>query len=392
MSGEYSLVSSKFANFFKDKYGGKADVVYNIQYPLMARIKKTDDFTGNDFIGSVQLSRSGSVSAGSLPDVNQANIGKIILSRKKTYASYVVDRETLVTGTGDTASFDKTQSFIIKATIDSYVRNIMRMICGDGTLGTLDSVSAAGAVYTCVVTSATWKEANWEEGDYVNVGSSQDQFEVTSVTASSRTVVLTRNSGSTVPASGDIIYMQKSKDQEITGLETVLGFSSGSLYNVAFQRRWAPYGVAAGGAAISEGLLTQAVLEMEKKTGEAPTAIYMPYTQTKKYLDVIAKPQYEIGTSKFGNYTASYSTLSLLTPVSGKPIPIITNRFIKESEIWLLNEPRIELRRAPKHGWFTEDGLFSRVQGRDEYEARYGGYQELYAQPSYQGRITGLAV
>lgn len=388
----YNIVDAKFINFFKTVYGKRGDATYNMSYPLLSRIKKSDNFIGKDFVGSVQLGRSGSVSAGYLPDVNVANVGKLILSRKKTYASYVVDRETLVAGVADQGSFEDTQKFIIKSTIDSYTRNVMRIICGNGTLGTVGSLSSVGATHTLVISTATWKEANWEEGDFVNVASSTDRFLVDSVVPSTRTVVITNQTGTYVPLVSDIVYMQKSKDKEPTGLETVLGATSGVLYGIDVQRRWQSYAKAAGGAAISEALLSEAILEMQKATGEAPTAIYMSYVQMNKYLSILAKPQYELVRNKSGEYTAQYSALSILTPVSAKPIPIFAERFVKDAEIFLLNEPRIEMRRAPKHGWFTEDGLFSRVQGLDEYEARYGGYWELYAQPSYQGRITGLAV
>lgn len=386
----YNIVDTRFANFFKTVYGKKADATYNMTYPFLSRVKKSDNFIGKDFVGAVQIGRSGSVSAGSLPDVNTANIGKLILSRKKTYASYVVDRETLVAGVADQGSFEDSQNFIIKSTIDSYTRNIQRICFGNGTLGTIDTATPAGTTHTLVITTASWKEGNWEEGDFVNVASSTDRFLVDTVTPSTRTVVITNQTGTYVPLTTEVVYMQKSKDAEPTGMESVLTATSGSLYGIDVQRRWKAYSKNAS-AAISEALLVEAVLEMQKATGEAPTAIYMSYYQMNKYLSVLSKPIYELTTSKSGEYVASYSALKILTPVSAKPIPIFADRFIKDSEVWLLNEPRIEMRRAPKHGWFTEDGLFNRVQGRDEYEARYGGYWELYAQPSYQGYIYGLS-
>lgn len=390
--GAYDFRGSRFESFFQTVYGKRADATYNTSYPMISRVRKTDNFTGKSFTDAVQLSRSGSVSSGSLPDANEALIGNLVLTRKRTYAIYRIDRETLVTGVANQGAFDDSQKFAIKATIDSYMRNCQRIICGNGTLGAIDSLTSSGSTHTCVITSATWKEANWEEGDFVNVASSGDRFEVTSVTPSTRTVVLVNRNGSYIPVAADVVYMQKSKDNEPTGLETIFAATSGTLYGVDVQRRWQAFNLDASSAAISEAFLTRAILEMQKATGEAPTAIYMSYVQARKFLDVLAKPQYELVRNKSGEYTASYSALSILTPVSPRPIPIFAERFIKDSEVFLLNEPRCEIKRAPKHGWFTEGGLFRTVDGLDEYEARYGGYWEFYAQPSYQGRIYGLAV
>lgn len=392
----YLLTDTKFDDFFKNVYGKRADATYNMTYAYLSRIRKVDDFVGKTHIDAKQISRSGSVASGSLPNVNLATVVNAIYSRKKTYGRYIVDRETLVAGVGNHASFEESQKFIIKATIDSYTRNNMRILFGDGTLGTIDASGVTdngGGEYDIVISAATFKEANWEEGDYINIESGNtDEFEVIAVAPSTRTITVQRNSGSQVPADTDVIYMQKSEGNEPTGFQSAFTEAT-SLYGIPIQRRWSPYSRNAG-AAVSESFLSDALLDMSKATGEAPTAIYMSYDQGKKYLAGLDKPVYQDSRMtvnvKSGGYTASYSALSILSPASPRPIPIFIDRFVPDKEIWLINESRVYMKRAPKHGWFTEDGLFARVDGEDQYEARYGGYWEQVIDLPYHGRIYNL--
>ena len=61
--------------------------------------------------------------------------------------------------------------------------------------------------------------------------------------------------------------------------------------------------------------------------------------------------------------------------------------------MYALNDNHIHIHHRPDFGWFDDDGtVFLRQADLDGYEARYGGYLEVYINPAFQGVIEGLAV
>ena len=185
----------------------------------------------------------------------------------------------------DKGAFVQGSKEYIRRTVESFTRTMERAALGDGTLGTVDSGGVSGSnPYTITISAATWIEANWEEKDYINFGSETAQFEITAVTPASRQLTVTRNDGSYTPLAADVIYLQKSKDNEITGFKTVVDATSSTLYGPTVGRRWQAYQKdLSNDETISHELMNEAVLEMERLTGEIPTRIEMSYTQYRKF-------------------------------------------------------------------------------------------------------------
>lgn len=383
--------AATFAGNFKNLWGTASEVALNLSSPYRARVKKTNDFTGTSRISAVSLSLGGGRASGSsLPDSNARVVKQATLSKIEAYGKYVMDRKTLIAGSDGKGSFERADKLAIRGTLDGVNLNIERQCFGDGTLGTLSSVSASGVVYTCVITAATWIQAKWMVGDYVNIESGNtDKFEVTSITPSTRTVVFTRLSGSQVPAGGDVVYMQKSEGNELIGYAKVFDTSVTSLYGITKQYGWQPYRVDAASATISMDLLADIAIDVEQNTGRAITEIHASVDQFKKLLAANPDPQYFIGNATHGEYKMSYKGLKLLSPSTNEEIPVLLNRFIHGSKVYLLNTEESELAFAPQFGWFAEGP--QRITGTTEYEYPYGGELAHYVHPAYQAELHTLA-
>jgi len=75
------------------------------------------------------------------------------------------------------------------------------------------------------------------------------------------------------------------------------------------------------------------------------------------------------------------------------PIGIFPERFVEDDRIYLLNDSHIHIKHRPDFGWFDDDGtVFLRKASADAYEARYGGYLQIYINPCFHGVIQGLSV
>lgn len=394
MSTPFSLTSA--TNLFKIKYNKLSDNVYNSANVLLARVKKDYSFVGKQLFTPVPISFQGGVGSGSLPQANTADYQDALLTAKKVYSVVEIDREAIKASMNDEGAFVRGTKEVVQKGVESYMRNASRILFNDGTgkLGTIQSVTDnGGGNYDLVITSATWKEANWEEKDYVNIETGNtDLFEVISVTPSTRTINVTRVTGSQVPANSDVVFMQGSENNDPMGLKGVCDANSGSLYSITVGRRWQATQEAAGGAGLTTDIMNQVMLEVQRKSGKVPNIIMTSFTQYRKLLNLLEDQKQYIIEPRSPELQGKVSFKGIEFMSSAGAIPVMPERFIEDDRMYFLNDNYITLFHRPEFGWFDDDGtVFLRSATSDKYEARYGGYWESYIVPSFQGVITGLA-
>lgn len=389
----FDYTGTKFAGNFKTIFGKASEIALNLSTPYRARVRKTNDFTGTDRTGSVSLSLGGGRGSGAtLPASNARTVKTSTLSKIETYGKYVMDRKTMIAGSDDKGSFQRSDKLAVKGVVDSVNMNLERMCFGKNALGVIDTGGVSGSnPYTLTISDATWIQANWVIGDYVNIETGNtDQFEITAVSNSARTVTVNRITGSQVPAATDEIFLQGSEDNELVSYADVFDSSVTSIHGITKQSGWQAHEVDASTATISMDYLADAVIDVQTATGRAPTEIHCSVHQFKKLLGTIADPQYYIGVAKSGEYKMSYKGLSLLSPVTNEELPVFLNRFIHEKEVYIINNEDSELAFAPKFGWFEEGP--QRITGTTEYEFPFGGEVAHFIHPAYQARIYDLGL
>lgn len=388
---------------FKTRYGKLAEKIYNSENILVARMKKQFDFTGNDIKTTMPKGFGGSVGSGSLPTANNKTYLQMTVTPKSLYARLNIDRESMMASKDDKGAFVRLLQEAIKNTVESYSRNLERIIFADGTgaLGTMDGTNTgsgtSGDPYVCLISDATWKEANLEEDDYVNIGSGTALLEIVEVVPASKQVKLVLVSGSETISAGDtrVLYMQGSKDNDPEGLEGTVGTASGTKYGIdlAAERRWRSYREDASGAEISNDILNKVVLQVHKKCGKYPNLCITSYTQyTKianqqedlKYIEVSPRDKELVG-------RIGFKAIDL--QAGPARIPLLISRFCADDHVWLLNDDHMNIMHRPGFGWFDEDGtVLLRQANSDAYEARYGGYLQVVIKPAFQAQIHNLAV
>lgn len=398
----YSL--TQVSNMFKTKFGPLSDATYNSATVLLARVKKNYNMVGDQTTFPVPNKFGGGVGSGSLPSPNASNTLKATLTAKKVYAVVQVDRESIKASQNEEGAYAKMLKWAAERGTESYMRNMSRILFGDGT-GTLGVSTAADATGTAAapvitISAATWNEANWEEGDFVNMSADlASQFEVTAVDPVNLLITLARNEGSydaTADATAKTVYMQNSANNDPQGLKGACDAASGPLYGITIQRRFQAYQKAAGAAAISESLMNKAMLEIERKTGKVPNLIVTSYIQLGKLLDLFTiagvkridlEPRDQRLVGKVGLNAIAFQSNN------GKSVAIVADRFCQQDRMYFLNDDQIEIHHRPDFGWFDDDGtVFLRDSDSDSYSARYGGYLEVFINVAFQGVITGLSV
>lgn len=410
---QFSLTTA--SNLFKIKYGKLSENTYNSANVLLGRVKKDFNFTGKRMDIAVPVSFAGGVGSGSLPTPNYAAIEDAVITSKKMYSVIKIDRESIKAASQNEGAFVELTKYSVQKGVESWMRNMSRSLfngtvtfsdasVGNGALGVTTAVVAGGtaAAPTVVISAASWKEANFEEKDYINVDSAANAYstsavwEVTAVDPATRTVSLSRISGSvdlTADAGAKTLIMQNSKSSDPTGLKQVLDATSGSLYTIPVGRRWqAGSQIAAAGAGLSTDLMNQAMLEIQRKSGKVPNLIMCSFTQYRKLLNVLEDQKQYIVEPRSPELVGKVSFRGVEFMSSAGPVGVFPERFIEDDRMYFLNDNFIQIHHRPDFGWFDDDGSVFLRTSEDSYEARYGGYLETYVVPPFHGVISGLAV
>jgi len=410
MAANRTFSLSEASALFKIKYGKLSENVYNSANVLLGRSKKSYNFTGKQILHSIPQSFAGGVGSGSLPTANTAQYAEAVITAKKVYSVVEIDRESIKASMSDEGAFVRATKEVVQKGVESWMRNMSRILFNDGTGqlavgkdGAAD-VSGAGTVgdpYIAILALDT-KEANIEERDLININAETTNLEVFAYTPSTQSISLVGTSarlatltGSGPLATADVLYMQGSKDNDPEGLKGVIDATSGTKYGITVARRWQSEQIAAASASISSALMNQAMLAVEKKTGKSPNLIVTSYKQFEKLLNIFEDDKRYPIPNRFGvkdknGVVISFSGIQFMS-TSG-PVPVVAERFCEDDRMYFLNDNHIHIHHRPDFGWFDDDGtVFLRKASSDEYEARYGGYLQCYIDPNFHAVITGLS-
>jgi len=394
----FNLTSA--TNLFKIKYGKLSAETYNAANVMLGRVKKEYAFTGKRMDVAVPTSFAGGVGSGSLPTANSAAYQDAQITAKKVYSVIEIEREAIAASENDEGAFVRMTKEVVKKGVESFNRNMSRILFNDGT-GALGSFSGnAGGTATApvlTITAATWKEANWEEKDYINVNTLSSVFEVVSVAPSTRQITLSRISGSDdltgIGAGTHVAYMQNSKDKDPLGLKGALDATSGNLYGVAVGRRWQAYQKAAGGSGLTTDVMNESMLGIERQCGKVPNLIITSYVQYRKLLNQLEDQKQYIVEPRMPELKGKVSFRGIEFMSNAGPVGVFVDRFVEDDRMYFLNDNYMTIHHRPgSPAWADDDGtVFLRKAGADDYEARYVSYCEFYCPPSFHGVLTGLA-
>lgn len=401
MSTNRTFSLQEASALFKIHYDKLSMNVYNSANVLLGRVKKSYDFVGKQKNITIPQSFSGGVGSGTLPKSNTAKYSEAVILAKKVYARVDIDRETIKAAMKDEGSYVRATKEVVEKGVESYMRNMSRILFNDGSGKLADIASVDGGTGTeadpfIVTLAADTKEANIEERDLINVDNETDTLELLEYDPDTKQLQLCGTSAALTAATATEIYMQGSRDNDPQGLKGVLDATTGSLYGIPVARRWKATQEDAAAANISTDLMNSVMLKIEKKTGKVPNLIITSYAQFQKLLALHEDhKRYPIpnraGVKDKNGEVLSFSGVQFMS-TSG-PVPVVAERFCEDDRVYFLNDNFIHIYHRPDFGWFDDDGtVFLRKAESDEYEARYGGYLEVYINPCYHGVITNLSI
>tara|TARA_Y100000114_G_C11753430_1_gene325626 strand:+ start:247 stop:1497 length:1251 start_codon:yes stop_codon:yes gene_type:complete len=413
---EFKMSLEEVSALFKIKYEKLSENVYNSANVLLGRVKKSYNFTGKRLSIAIPQSFAGGVGSGELPTANTAIYGDAQITAKKMYAVVEIDRETIKASLSDEGAFVRATKEVVQKGVESFMRNLSRAMFSDGSgmLGTIasSSIDGNGQLASNTLSISDFKEANFEERDLVDIIEKHDTTGVRSVKASGLEIDKVDVDNGTVTLVGSLpgapstnhsyegLAMQKSLNNDPQGLKGVLDKvqdSTGEVknYGIKVGRRWKAVqkDVTSDNTTITTDILNEVMLKIKKACGKSPNLIVCSYKQYEEILKILEnKVQFKVEARaqiQSVNGALSFSGIQFMS-IDG-PVGIFPERFVEDDRIYLLNDAHIHIHHRPDFGWFDDDGtVFLRKALSDAYEARYGGYLEVYINPCFHGVITGL--
>lgn len=405
---------------FKTKYIKMSRDMFNSENVVLAKIKRNDQFVGDQALISVPTSFGGGRGSGVIPRANVAAYQKMLITAKKLYAIIEIDNEAIKASQTDEGAFVRLSKEPVKRGVQSWQANLSRMLFndsittnGNGRLGISSSstaITSSAGVYTVTFVTAAanpvnWKQANWETKDFINASliGGTAEYEVTGVnpvaSATTATVTLQQVNGAAFDLTGRTsvsFYMQNSKDNDATGLRGALLATSGTLFNVSVGYRWqASSQLTSLSVGITPDLLNQQALEIKYAFGENHDMFVTSFVQYRKLLNQLEdQKRYMIVESRNSGPKGKFSFQALEFMADTGPIPVIAERFVEDDTLYSLNSDFIEFHARPDGGWVEDPtmggSIFRLSPTNDTWQARYAVYGEFAIMPTAHGIMTGL--
>ena len=201
----YNLTTA--TGVFKTKYIRMSRDMFNSENVVLAKIKRNDEFVGDQALISVPTSFGGGRGTGVIPRANVTAYQKMLILAKKIYAIIEIDNEAIKASQTDEGAFVRLSKEPVKRGVQAWQANLSRQLFndsittnGNGRLGISSSstaITSSAGVYTVTFATASanpvnWKTANWETKDFVNtdVGGTAE-YEVTGVSPNASSTTAT---------------------------------------------------------------------------------------------------------------------------------------------------------------------------------------------------------
>lgn len=361
--------------------------------PLLGKIKQsTANVWGKEIIKLAPYGINGGIGAGSedgtLPTSAGNNYVQFKSSLKNLYGKIEISDKAIRASENNAGAFVNLLNDEMEGLIKASSFNLGRMLYGDGTglLATTSSAVSAGDTFFAVDDAR-----NIIEGMILDVyvagvkDTTFSGYRVAYVDRTPEANVVYMDMPATLGtlAIGATLYVQGSKDFEITGLEAIFGI--GDLYGLSRTTYpWlSPY-TSATEQEISDIVLQDTIDALEDKAGSEVDFIACSRDVRKAYQQYLLYYKKNVDVVELdGGYKA----------ITYNGIPMVADRFIASGTLYMLNTKDFVLHQLCDWNWLeNEDGrVLRQVAGYPKYSATLVKYADLICdRPLGQAKVSGI--
>ena len=268
--------------------------------------------------------------------------------------------------------------------------NFGRMLFGDGSGKLCEITNAETAAVT--VNSVKFL-IEGQKVDLYRKGTSGDTkvqagLRITAIDRKNKIVAFNQDVNSEVVGDSENVYyltIQNSKDLELTGLGAIFN-TTGSLYGVDRSKyNWmAPTIKEAEGGKISEDLIQECIDELDEVAGSNVDYITCSSDVKRLYQKLLTESRKNIDIMDLqGGFKA----------ISYNGIPVISDRFIEDGTMYLLNTKDFSLHQLCDWRWLEDEAgkIIRQKPGFPAYTATLVKYADLIcSRPNGQAKITNI--
>jgi hypothetical protein len=372
-------------NVLKSYYlGAVSDQLNKSVNPLLAQIRRTTaDVWGRDVRKAVRYGVNGGVGAGTeegeLPSAKGNNYAQLVSTLKNLYGTIEISDKAIRASANNEGAFVNLLNDEMDGLVKSSEFNFGRMLFGDGT-GKL-------ATITKLVSNKYGVSGvqNLAEGMRVDIYDKDGAFVVSKVIANvDRTAETVNFEGELFTAyENAVIYMQGSKELEITGLGAIFDLNK-DLYGVARSRAaWSKPVITANVGELTETALQKALDAIEEKSGGKTNFIVCSWGVRRALINALSAYRRMEPMELEGGFRA----------LSFNGIPVVADRFCPKGTMYLLNTDDFAIHQLCDWQWLEgEDGkILKQIPGKPVYTATLVKYAELMCyRPCGQGMLAGI--
>ncbi len=365
--------------------GVVADQLNTTINPLLAKFSQTtSDVWGKEIRKLAPFGINGGIGAGTedgtLPTAAQNNYAQMVLTLKNLYGTIEISDKAIRASANNSGAFVNLLNAEMEGLVKASKFNFGRMLYGDGS-GKLATISAVSG---STITVDSYK--NIIEGMVIDVIDSDGDTEVATkriVSIDRSTKVVTMDGSMASASVGSIITVQGSYGKEITGLGALFG-SSTTLYGLTrADNKWlTPHKFTS--TTITDVVIQKAIDTLDEVAGSQANFIVCSSGVKRAYQNYLATNRSNIDVMNLqGGYTA----------LSYNGIPLISDRFVPEGTMYILNTDDFHLHQLCDWRWLEgDDGrVIRQVAGKPVYTSTLVKYADLICdRPIGQAVITGI--
>lgn len=374
-------------NALKSVYLGAVTELLNTKSnPLLAKIEQTSsDVWGKEIRKAASYGINGGVGAGdedgALPAAKSTNYLQFVTTLKNLYGQIEISDKAIRASADGRGAFTDLLNNELQGLLDASKFNLGRMLYGDGS-GLLSTIGAVTTDGVCPVGSPQNLIEGLVVDIYAKAGTKLGTTSITYVDRDGKNVKLADTI--TGLAADSTMYVQGSKDKEITGLGAIFK-TDGSLYGVSRSAHpcMKPY-MKSNVGSLDEIVMQEAIDRLEMTAGSAVDFIAVSASVKYAYQEYMAQYKRNIDVMELAG---GFKTLSY------NGIPLVYDRFIADGTMYLLNTKAFKLHQLCDWQYLeTENGkILRQTQGKPTFTATLVKYCDLVCdRPNGQACLSGI--
>lgn len=360
--------------------------------PLLTKIKQTtNNVYGNEIVKSTSYGVSGGVTAGSedgeLPKAYNKNYAQFKSTLKNLYGTIEISDKAIRCSQNSAGAFVNLLNEEMESLVKSSAFNLGRMLYGDGSgiLATINASVEIGDIDFAVdsvknfAVNQACRLVNKSASSYT---ANYPDFLIRKIDKENKKI--TTNFTTDIDLNGYRIATVRGLNNEITGLGAIFGTGK-TLYGIKRdENSWMnPYKKDAVGS-LTETVMQKAIDEIEEVSGAQVDFITCSPAVRRAYQECMSTYRRNVDVMDIqGGFKA----------ISYNGIPLVTDRFVNDDEMYLLTTKDFELCQLGDWQWLEgNDGkVIKQKDNYPVYTATLVKYAELICnRPNSQAKLSGI--